>query len=88
MLWYLKLEISIQIRYDNYDINESNDSWITTIMIWKAALDILPTKRKPFQRYVMATHEAPRTDLYPPYINDLYLSKYVFLIQFHDIAIL
>ena len=57
-------------------------------MIWKAALDILPTKRKPFQRYVMATHEAPRTDLYPPYINELYLSKYVFLIQFHDIAIL
>ena len=25
----------------------------------------------------MSTHEAPRTDLYPPYINDLYLSKYV-----------
>lgn len=28
----------------------------------EVALDILPTKRNSYQRYVMTTHEAPRRD--------------------------
>ena len=48
---------------------------IENIIKNQVALDILPTKRNSFQRYVMATHEAPRRDLFPPFINELYLSE-------------